>query len=245
MVVIKKEAKLYRRIVPVDINALFQFCPNYWSSRLLLYANSNETQITLNNYNITPLMPGGSNKIQIQTILLRQQLIGSYLYLMNVDGWSIYEYQTITFDNGFRLLSVLYTPDSAYIILTFADKLCHCDRTLPISYFDIHHSTSLQRLHRIYTQLTSHTCPWHMCQNSFTPTFSASSSRMAFCSTKNDSGRELQVSIVVLPNELNLKSICRRLIIHYLNKLNGKIEDIKDALPYRLNQYIQYRPEYQ
>jgi len=68
---------------------------------------------------------------------------------------------------------------------------------------------------------------------------------MAFCTTKNNGGRELQISIIVLPNELNLKSICRRLIIHYLNELNGKIEDITSELPYRLSQYIQYRPEYQ
>jgi len=68
---------------------------------------------------------------------------------------------------------------------------------------------------------------------------------MAFCTTKNNGGRELQISIIVLPNELNLKSICRRLIIQYLNELNGKIEDITGELPYRLSQYIQYRPEYQ
>jgi len=84
-----------------------------------------------------------------------------------------------------------------------------------------------------------------MCRNFLTPIFSVSSSRMAFCTTKNNGGRELQISIIVLPNELNLKSICRRLIIHFLNKFNGKIEDITGQLPYRLNQYIQYRPEYQ
>ncbi len=84
-----------------------------------------------------------------------------------------------------------------------------------------------------------------MCRNFLTPIFSVSSSRMAVCTTKNNGGRELQVSIIVLPNELNLRSICRRLIIHYLNELNGKIEDITNKLPYRLSQYVQYRPEYQ
>ncbi|CAF1104490.1 unnamed protein product [Rotaria sp. Silwood1] len=243
--IVKKEAKLYRRIVPIDTNALFQFCPNYWSSRLILYTYSTETQTNLISYNLTTLTPGGSNKVQTQTIPLRQQLIGSYLYSMNIHTWSIYKNQNIQVDNGFRLLSILYTPDSVYIILTFADNNCHCGQTLPISYFDIYHSNSLQRLHRIYTQLISHICPWHMCRNLLTPIFSVSSSRMAFCTTKNNGGRELQVSIVVLPNELNLKSICRRLIIHYLNELNGKIEDITNELPYRLSQYIQYRPEYQ
>ncbi|CAF4817483.1 unnamed protein product, partial [Rotaria socialis] len=151
----------------------------------------------------------------------------------------------IQIDNGFQLLSILYTRDSVYTILTFADNHCHCGQTLPISYFDVYQSNSLQRLHRIYTQHISHVCPWHMCRNYLTPIFSVSSSRMAFCTTKNNDGRELQVSIVVLPNELNLKSICRRLINHYLNQVNGKIEDITRELPYRLNQYIQYRPECQ
>ncbi len=130
------------------------------------------------------------------------------------------------------------------MILTFVDNLCHCEQTLSISYFDIYHSNSLQRLHRIHTQLPSHICPWHICRNFLTPIFSHSSSRMAFC-RKNNGERELQVSIIVLPNELNLKSICRRVIIHYLNEVNGKIEDITGELPYRLSQYIQYRPEYQ
>jgi hypothetical protein len=201
--------------------------------------------MTLINYNIQPLTPGGSNKILTQTVPLRQQLIGSYLSLMNVHTWSINKTQNIICDDNFRLLSLLYTPDSVYIILVFTDNVCHCQQTLPLSYFDIYHSNSLQRLHRINTKLMSHICPWHMCRNLLTPIFSVSSSRIAFCTTKNNDGRELQVSIVVLPNELNLKSICRRLIIHYLNELNGKIEDITSELPYRLSQYIQYRPEYQ
>jgi hypothetical protein len=67
-----------------------------------------------------------------------------------------------------------------------------------------------------------------MCRNFLTPIFSVSFSRMAFCTTKNNGGRELQISIIVLPNELNLK-----------------FEDITSELPYRLSQYIQYRPEYQ
>jgi hypothetical protein len=243
--VVKKEAKLYRRISSVDTNAQFQFCPNYWSSRLALYAYSTETKLTVTNHNITPLTPGGSNKNASQTIVLNQQSVGSYLYLMNIHTWSINQNQNILFDDGFRLISLIYTPDSVYLILTFVDNLCHCGQTLPISYFDIYHSNTLQRLHRIHTQLISHICPWHMCRNFLTPIFSMSSSRMAFCTTKNNGGRELQVSIVVLPNELNLKSICRRLIIHYVQEFNGKIEDITGKLPYRLSQYIQYRPEYQ
>ncbi|CAF3186150.1 unnamed protein product [Rotaria socialis] len=243
--IVRKEAKLYRRIVPIDVKALFQFCPNYWSSCLILYTYSTETETTLINYNTTALTPGGSNKVQIQAIQLRQQLAGSYLYLMNVHSWSVCKNQSIQIDNGFQLLSILYTRDSVYTILTFADNHCHCGQTLPISYFDVYQSNSLQRLHRIYTQHISHVCPWHMCRNYLTPIFSVSSSRMAFCTTKNNDGRELQVSIVVLPNELNLKSICRRLINHYLNQVNGKIEDITRELPYRLNQYIQYRPECQ
>jgi hypothetical protein len=201
--------------------------------------------MTLINYNIQPLTPGGSNKILTQTVPLRQQLIGSYLSLMNVHTWSINKTQNIICDDNFRLLSLLYTPDSVYIILVFTDNVCHCQQTLPLSYFDIYHSNSLQRLHRINTKLMSHICPWHMCRNLLTPIFSVSSSRIAFCTTKNNDGRELQVSIVVLPNEVNLKSICRRLIIHYLNDLNRKIKDITSELPYRLSQFIQYRPEYQ
>jgi hypothetical protein len=201
--------------------------------------------MTIINYNITPLTPSGSNKIQTQTIPFHQQLIGPHLSLMNVHTWSIYNTENILYDDSFRLLSLFYTPDSVYIILIFTDNICHCGQTFPISYFDIYHSNSLQRLHRINPQLMSHLCPWHMCQNLFTPIFSVSSSRIAFCTTKNNDGRELQVSVVVLPNELNLKSICRRLIIHSLNELNGKIEDITGELPYRLSQYIQYRPEYQ
>lgn len=241
----KKEAKLYRRIVPVDINALFQFCPNYWSSRLVLYNDSTESEVNLINYNTAALTPGGSNKVQIQTIPLRQPFMSSSLHLINVHSWSVYKNQRIEVDRGFRLLSILYTPDSVYTILTFADNLCHCGQTLSTSYFDIYHSNSLQKLHRIDTQNLSHVCPWHMCRNYLTPIFSVSSSRMAFCRTENNNGKKLQVSIVVLPNEVNLKSICRRLIIHYLNEFNGKIEDITCELPYRLSQYIQYRPEYQ
>ncbi len=165
--------------------------------------------------------------------------------MKNVHTWSTYKYENISIDEGFRLLSLIYTPDSVYLILSFADIRCHCGQTLPISYFDIYHANSLQRLNRIHTQLISHICPTHMCRNFLTPIFSVSSSRMAFCTTKNNGGRELQVSIIVLPNELNLKSICRRAIIHYLNEYNGKIEDITCILPYRLSQYIQYRPEYQ
>ncbi|CAF4080218.1 unnamed protein product [Adineta steineri] len=244
--IVKKEAKLYRRIVPIDINTQFQFCPNYWSSRLALYTYSTETTpTTLINYNINSLSPSGSNKIQSQTIPLHQQFNGSYLYLMNVHTWSISKNQNIIIDDTFRLLSISYTPDSVYLILTFVDNLCHCGQTLPISYFDIYQSNTLQRLHRIHTQLVSHVCPWHMCRNILTPIYSVSSSRMAFCTTKNNGGRELQISVIVLPNELNLKSICRRMIIHYLNEFNGKIEDITSELPYRLSQYIQYRPEYQ
>jgi hypothetical protein len=243
--VIKKEAKLYRRILPIDIHAQFQFTPNYWSSHLALYTCTTQNQSTLINYNITALTPGGSNKIQTQTILLNQQYTGSYLTLKNIHTWSTYKYENILFDEGFRLLAIIYTPDSVYIILTFADIRCHCGQTLPISYFDIYNANTLQRLNRIHTQLISHICPTHMCRNFLTPIFSVSSSRMAFCTTKNNGGRELQISIVVLPNELNLKSICRRLIIHHLHELNGKIEDITGALPYRLSQYIQYRPEYQ
>jgi hypothetical protein len=202
--------------------------------------------MTLITYNITPLTPGGSNKVQTQTTSLHQPFIGSYLYLMNVHTWSIHKTQNIIFDNDdFHLLSLQYTPDSVYLILIFTDKHCHCGQTLPITYFDIYHSNSLQRLHRINTQLMSHLCPWHMCRNLFTPIFSVSSSRMAFCTTQNNSGKGLEVSIVVLPNELNLKSICRRLIIGYLNGVNGKMKDISDAVPYHLSQYLQYRPEYQ
>ncbi|CAF1403601.1 unnamed protein product [Adineta steineri] len=245
--IVKKEAKVYRRILPIDIHTQFQFTPNYWSSHLIMYTHTTTThdQSTLINYNITALTPGGSNKIQSQTIPLNQQYIGSYLTLKNVHTWSTYKYENIVFDEGFRLLSIMYTPDSVYIILIFTDINCHCGQTSPISYFDIYNANTLQHLHRIHTQLISHICPLHMCRNFLTPIFSVSSSRMAFCTTKNNDGKELQISIIVLPNELNLKSICRRLIICYLNRFNGKIEDITQQLPYRLGQYIQYRPEYQ
>ena len=157
----------------------------------------------------------------------------------------LHKYEHIPLDDNFQLLSVLYTSDGFYIILTFADTRCHCGPTLPISYFEIYNAYTLQRLNRLHQQLISHICPLHMCRNFLTPIFSVSSSRMAFCTTKNNGGRDLEVSIVVLPNELNLKAICRRLIVQYLHEINGRIEDIECQLPYRLNQYIQYRPEYQ
>lgn len=209
-----------------------------------MYSPSTDASCALINFNMTT-SPGGTNKIQTQTIPLNQQSIGSHLNIINVPSWSIIENQLILIDYGFRLLSLVYTPDSAYLILTLADIRCHCGQTLPISCFDIYDANTLLRLHRIHTQLISHICPWHMCRNLLTPIFSSSSSRISFCTTKNNSGRELQVSIVVLPNELNLKSICRRLIVHYLHELNGKIDDITGELPYRLSQYIQYRPQYQ
>lgn len=243
--IVKKEAKLYRRITPIDLHAQFQFTPNYWSSRIALYTSNSEHQSTLINYNTTALTPGGSNKIQTQTVLSNQHYLGSCLTLKNIHTWSTYQSEHVFIDEGFRLLSIIYTPDSVYIILSFADTRCHCGQTLPISYFDVYHANSLQRLNRIHTQLISHICPMHTCRNFLTPIFSVSSARMAFCTTKNNGGRELQVSVVVLPNELNLKSICRQAIIQYLHQFNGKIEDITGALPYRLSQYIQYRPEYQ
>ncbi|CAF1167288.1 unnamed protein product [Adineta ricciae] len=243
--IVKKESKLYRRIVPVDITTQFQFCPNYWSSRLAFYTYSSDTPARLMNYTISNLPQSGSTKTPIQTLPFTQPFHGSYLCLVNVHTWSISKNQSLLIEDGFRLLSLVYTPDSVYLILTFVDNLCHCGQTLPISYFDIYHGNTLQRLQRIYTQLVTHVCPWHMCRNPLTPIFSRCSSRMAFCTTKNNGGRELQVSVIVLPNDLLLKSICRRTIIHYLNKIHGKIEDITGELPDRLNQYIQYRPEFQ
>ena len=202
--------------------------------------------MTLTNYNITALVPSCTNKIPIQTVSLPLLSMGSSLSLINVHTWSTYKTENISFDQeDFRLLTMVYTPDSVYLILTFVDARCHCDQTIPISYFDLYHATSLQPLHRIQTQLTSHLCPWHMCRNYLTPIFSHSSARMAFCTMKNHAAKETQVSVVVLPNEMNLKSICRRLIIDYLNEFDGKIDDITGALPYRLSQYLQYRPEYQ
>ncbi|CAF4137977.1 unnamed protein product [Rotaria magnacalcarata] len=227
--IIKKEAKLYRRIFPIDTHARFQFSPNHWSSRLALYTCITQHQSTLISYNIAALTPGGSNKTQTQTIRLNEQYIGSYLTLKNVHTWSTYTYENISFDEGFRLLSIIYTPDSVYMILTFADTRCHCGQTLPISYFDMYNANTLQRLTRVHNQLMSHTCPLHMCRNFLTPVFSVCSSRMAFCTTKNNGGRELQISIIVLPNELNLKSICRRLLLRYLYQSNGKFEDIQKS----------------
>ena len=202
--------------------------------------------MVLTNYNITALIPSGANKIPIQTITLPRAPIGSSLSLINVHSWSTYKTENIAFDqDDFRLLTMIYTPDSVYLLLTFVDVLCHCDQTVPISYFDLYHAASLQPLRRIQTQLIPHLCPWHMCQNLLTPLFSHSSARMAFCTTKGYATKEIQVSVVVLPNEMNLKSICRRAIIDYLNEFNGKIDDITGALPYRLSQYLQHRPEYQ
>jgi hypothetical protein len=243
---VKKEATLYRRIVPIDITTQFQFSPNHWSSCLALYTNSTNTQMTIINYGMRPLVSDGPNKIRTQIVPFQPQVTGSSLSLMNVHTFSTYKSQTILFDDdSLRLLSLLYTPDGVYIILIFTDTICRCDQTLSISYFDIYHSTSLQRLHRINTHLMSHICPWHMCRNLLTPIFSVSSSRMAFCTTKNNNGKELEVSVVVLPNEMNLKSICRRVMIDYLHGINGKTEDISGLLSNRLNQYMQYRPEYQ
>lgn len=212
---------------------------------MAIYTCATQNQSILISYNIDTLTPGGSNKVQTQSIPLNQEPIGSYLTLKNVHTWSTYKYERISFNERFQLLSVIYTPDSVYIILTIADMLCHCGQTVPISYFDIYNANTLQCLTRIHKQLMSHICPLHMCRNFLTPIFSVSSSRMAFCTTKYNGGRDLQVSIIVLPNELNLKSICRRLLIRCLYESNGKIEDITGELPYRLSQYVQYKPEYQ
>ena len=243
--VIKKEAKLYRRIFPFDVHAQFQFAPNYWSSRLAIFTYTTQTPSTLISYSIAALKPSGSNRIQTYSIPLHQSFTGSHLTLKNVHTWSTYKSEHISLDDDFQLLSITYTRDNVYIILTFADIQCHCEQTLPLTYFDIYNANTLQRLNRIHNQLIPHVCSLHMCRNLLTPIFSASSSRMAFCTTKNNNGRDLQVSIIVLPSELNLKSICRRLLLHYLHGLNQKIEDVKNQLPYRLYQYIQYRPEYQ
>jgi len=222
----------------------FQFTPNYWSSHIAFYSSITNHSLTFVNYNITSLTPGGS-KTPSQTIVLDQQYSGTYLMLKNIHSWSTSKQEKLIFDENFRLLSIVYTPDSVYLILTFADTHCHCGQTLPISYFDIYNANTLQRLNRVYTQLISHICPIHMCRNLLTPIFSPSSSKMAFCTTKNNGGRELQIAIVVLPNELQLKSICRRLILEYLYEYNGKLDDISHLLPHRLNQYLQFRPEYQ
>ena len=245
ILVVKKEAKLYRRILPIDPLVQFQFCPNYWSSHLAFYSNSNISQMTLIHYKPSSATNTNSSRIQTETISLHQPLIGSYLSLLNVHSWSTYQHQNIPLESHFRLVSLQYTPDSAYLLLIFADKFCHCSQTLSMSYLDIYHNDSLQRVHRISTQLMTQICPWHMCRNYFTPVFSLSSARMAYCTTKNNAGKELQVSIIVLPNEMNLKSICRRVLTNYLHEVHGKIEDITGALPYRLSQYVQYRPEYQ
>ncbi|UJR25799.1 hypothetical protein I4U23_007149 [Adineta vaga] len=242
--IVKKEAKIYRRILPIDIRTQFQFTPNYWSSRLLIYTQATYHRTTIINYNTTTLTPSNSSKVQLQTISQHHQSTGSYLTLKNIHTWSTYTSEQIFIDDGFRFLSMIYTPDSVCIILTFADTRCHCGQTLPLSYFDIYNANTLQRLKRIHTQLISHVCSLHMCRNFLTPIFSFSGNRMAFCTTKNNCGRELQISIIVLPNQLNLKSICRRLILHYLSVSNGNLEDITRELPYRLSQYVQYRPEY-
>ena len=245
VLVVKKEAKLYRRIIPIDPFVQFQFSPNYWSSRLAFYSNSSNAQMTLIHYILPTTTNSLSNKIQTETSVLDQPLIGSYLSLLNVHSWSTDHHQSIPLELNFRLVSLQYTPDSVYVILLFADKTCHCSQTLSMSYLDIYHGLSLQRVHRIDTQLMTQICPWHMCRNYFTPIFSRSSARMAYCTTRNNAGKELQVSIIVLPNELNLKSICRRLLLDYLHEFGGQIEDITRALPYRLSQYVQCRPEYQ
>lgn len=244
--VIKKDAKVYRRIHSIDPHAQFQFHPNYWSSRLIFYtsqSSSNESSII--HYNTTSLTPGGSKKIQISTVSLSESYEESTLIVKNLHSWSTNQTVLVPIDADFRLLSLLYTLDSTYLILTFADYRCHCGPTLPISYFDIYHSNTLQRLFRLHTQLTAHICPWHMCRNFLTPIVSISSSRLAFCTSKYNNGKELQVSIVALPNEMNLKSICRRILRDYLHREHSNIDDLTDQLPYRLIQYLQYRPEYQ
>ena len=128
--------------------------------------------MTLINYNITSLTPSNSNKTPTQTIPLYQSFTGSYLSLINVHTWSTYQNQNILLEDGFRLLSLQYTPDSVYLILIFVDNICHCGQTFPESYLEIYHSISLQRLYRVDTQLMSRACPWHICRNYFTPIFS-------------------------------------------------------------------------
>jgi hypothetical protein len=243
--VFKKEAKLYRRIAPIDNHAQFQFHPNHWSSRLVLYTSMALPTTMILHYNTAAIAPGGSDKVQTYATLLSEVHTGASLSSKNLHAWSNYQQEPVHFDESFRLLALLFTLDSGHLILTFADLRCHCGPTLPISYFDIYHANTLQRLHRLHTQLIAHICPLHMCRNFLTPIVSVSSSRMAFCTSKNNGGRELQVSIIVLPNELNLKSICRRSIREYLHQWNGTVEEISRELPYRLGQYIQYRPEYQ
>jgi hypothetical protein len=245
--VIKKEAKLYRRIASVDVHVQFQFNPNYWSSHLALYTSMMiSTETTMTHYNVMTSTSGNcNNKTYSHRIHLSDSYAGPHLTLKNLHSWSTYDRQSIDCDSKFRLLSILYTLDSVYLILTFADLHCHCGPTLPITYFDIHHSMTLQHLHRFQTQLISHVCPTHMCRNFLTPIISVSSARIAFCTSKSNDGKELQVSIVVLPNQMNLKSLCRRTIREYLYNCCATVEDISKLFSYRLNQYIQYRPEYQ
>lgn len=243
--VFKKEARLYRRIAPIDSHTQFQFHPNYWSSRLVLYSSMTLPTTMIIHYNTPTITPGGSDKVHTHAALLPQLHAGASLISRNLHTWSNYQHEPVHFDDSFRLLALLFTLDSVYLILTFADLRCHCGPTLSISYFDIYHANTLQRLYRLHTQLIAHICPLHMCRNFLTPIVSLSSSRMAFCTSKNNGGRELQVSIIVLPNELNLKSICRRSIREYLHQWHGTVEEISRELPHRLGQYIQYRPEYQ
>jgi hypothetical protein len=156
--VVKKEGKLYRRIVSIDVNAQFQFSPNHWSSRLALHTNSADTVLTLIHYHIAALATVGSHKVRTQTIPLDASSIGSRLCLMNIHSWSTGRHQHIAFDDGFRLLSLQYTPDSVYLVFTFVDNRCHCAQTSSTSYFDLHHATSLQRLHRIDIRLIPRLC---------------------------------------------------------------------------------------
>ena len=197
------------------------------------------------HYDINALKPNVFSQSRMKTIYLSERSTEPEIRLKQLDSWSTIKHQRINLNAYFRLLSIFYTHDGSYLILTFADTNCHCDSTYPISYFDIYHSQTFQCLHRFHAQLIRHLCPLHMCQNSFTPILSISSSRLAFCTSDNSRNNDFQVSVIVLPTLLNLKFICRRWICDHLYRLNRNITDISNLVPHRLGQYLQYRPEYQ
>lgn len=242
----KKESKLFRRIISVDCNSYFQFSPNFWASQVAFYTSTSENAMVMNLYNVSLLSTNGSNRVPSQVHEIRSTGTGPTLSLINIHNWSTKKSEQISLDtNIFRLISLVYTPDSAYLILMFTDHLCHCNSSRAMSYLEFYHSKTLQLLHRFQNGMIHQPCPWHNCRNYLTPIFSQSSARMALASFKSMFHSDLQISVIVLPNEINLKSICRRCIIDYLSKFGGTIENFSKKLPYRLNEYLKYRPEYQ
>ncbi|CAF1139480.1 unnamed protein product [Didymodactylos carnosus] len=277
--VIKKDGKLYRRVLYTDSITKFSYHPNYWTSRLAIYGYYGNSTLGVYNFNTSPTLSGSNSANNVQNWSLKLISLSNinndnrqnYLNIIDTNSWTILETTKNKLplnndDQQRQLQSIIYTPDSVYLLLSFSDTQCHCQtlQIIPLRItFEIYNSETLDYLRQINTDI--YTCPRHMCHNLLTPIFSSCSSRIALCTTKTitstrHSEQLMQTSpqissttlvqIFVLPNEMNLKSICRRVIVHHINTIVNKEKDMNSIteqlyLPYRLLDYIRYRPQYQ